>query len=293
MNAPSSSLQHLRSHHPEWNPWLSVVGQTLSEAANPAWESFVPAVSRRQAHAPALAEAAVTLPIDFLDGWMKRLVRVATASGTPAMTTLTAAEKSTVEAVQLFSAALCQDSEKLQKIAADSGADAKAFQGIAELLPIPFLQACGRKLPPRDTDHWVEGYCPTCGAWPAFAELRGIERARYLRCGRCGDESRIHWLQCPFCGMRVHEQLLSLVPQNGDSARAVEACKHCMGYLKSLTMLQGTDRLGVMIKDLASVDLDIAAVEQSYRRPPGLGYPLNLTVGYSKSVIRRLFPRSR
>ena len=93
--------------------------------------------------------------------------------------------------------------------------------------------------------------------------------------------------------MDDHEQLVSLVPQNGDSARTIEACKGCGGYLKSFTTLQGADALGVMINDLASVDLDIAAVEQGYRRPPGPGYFLDVTVGYSKSVIRRLFPRSR
>jgi FdhE protein len=123
-------------------------------------------------------------------------------------------------------------------------------------------------------------------------EVRGIERARYLRCGRCGDEWQIHWLQCPFCNMTDHEQLLSLVPQSGDAARAIEACKSCTGYVKSFTTLQGADKLAVMIDDLATVDLDIAAVEQGYRRPAGPGYALNVTVGYTKSLMGGLFPRS-
>lgn len=294
MNAATSGLQHLRSDHPEWNPWLSVVDQAVREAANPAWESMVPNLPQQQEpHAPALAEAAIALARDVVDSWLKRLLRSASASGTPAMATLPAAAKPPLEPVRLFTAALCQDTAELERIAAAAGADAGAFRSVAELLPIPFLQACGRKLPPRDDAGRTAGYCPICGAWPAFAEVRGIERARYLRCSRCGEEWRIHWLQCPFCGMNDHEQLLSLVPQNGDSGRAIDACKRCSGYLKSLTMLQGADRLEVMIKDLASVDLDIAAVEQGYRRPPGPGYALHVAVECRQSALRRFFPRGR
>jgi hypothetical protein len=47
-----------------------------------------------------------------------------------------------------------------------------------------------------------------------------------------------------------------------------------------------------MIDDLATVDLDIAAVEHGYRRPPGPGYALNVTVGYTKNLMGGLFPRS-
>jgi FdhE protein len=290
-SAPASHLQNLRSDHPEWNPWLAVVDRTLEEATNSRWESFVPTVSQRQAHAPLLAETAMVLPIALLEDWTRRLFRSAAAGDTAEMATLRATAKSAVEAVQLFRAALCQDAEKLQAFARRSQADAKAFQSVAELLPIPFLQACGRRLAPREQS-WMEGYCPTCGAWPAFAEIRGIERARYLRCGRCGDEWQIHWLQCPFCGEDDHEQLLSLVPQKGD-ARAIEACKRCEGYIKSFTTLQGADRLAVLVNDLASIDLDIAAVEHGYSRPPGPGYLLNVTVGYNETGFRRIFPRGR
>ena len=292
-SATASRLQSLHSDHPEWNPWLSVVGETLSEAVDPAWESFVPIVSRQQTRTPALAQAAIALPIDFLNTWIKRLIRSAAGSGTAQMAMLRNVEKPNVEAVQLFRAALCQDIAQIKQIALDSDTNATAFQSVAELLPIPFLQACGRRLTMLDEMNWQEGYCPLCGAWPALAEIRGIERARYLRCGRCGDEWQIHWLQCPFCDVNDHEQLVSLIPQNGDSARRIEGCKRCSGYLKSFTTLQGADKLGVMVNDLASVDLDIAAVKQGYRRPPGPGYFLGVSVGYNKSVIRRLFPGIR
>ena len=43
-----------------------------------------------------------------------------------------------------------------------------------------------------------------------------------------------------------------------------------------------------MVDDLASVDLDIAALEQGYRRPEGVGYSLDIVVGSKASQNKRL-----
>jgi formate dehydrogenase maturation protein FdhE len=43
-------------------------------------------------------------------------------------------------------------------------------------------------------------------------------------------------------------------------------------------MLQGTPGNEVILKDLESVDLDVAAVEQGYKRAEGSGYFLDITV---------------
>lgn len=291
----AARLHALSSDHPEWNPWLSVVQHVLAAAADPHWEDCVPPIPRQfDQAAPLLAHASIVLRIDLLRDWLKHLIRTAADSGTPEMATLRAAEKSDVEAVQLFRAALAQNTRKLETIALDCGADPKAFQSVAQLMPIPFLHACNRLWASAYTETWPEGYCPLCGAWPALAEVRGIERARYLRCGRCGQQWQAHALRCLFCNTDDHEQLVSLVPQNKSSpARTIEACKRCAGYLKSFTTLQGGDALGVIIDDLASVDLDIAAVDQGYRRPERPGYLLNPTVGYSKGAGKRILPWSR
>ena len=63
----------------------------------------------------------------------------------------------------------------------------------------------------------MEGYCPVCGAWPAFAEMRGIERSRYLRCGRCGGGWQAQCLSCSYCGMTDHEELI--VSRAGEKRR--------------------------------------------------------------------------
>jgi FdhE protein len=78
--------------------------------------------------------------------------------------------------------------------------------------------------------------------------------------------------------MTDHEELVSLVPEKAGSNAVIDACKRCLGYVKSFTKLQGSDPASVMIDDLASVNLDIAALEQGYRRPEGGGYSLDIKV---------------
>ena len=77
--------------------------------------------------------------------------------------------------------------------------------------------------------------------------------------------------------MNDHEGLVSLVPETGAS-RVIEACKRCLGYVKAFTTLEGSAPEKVILDDLASVDLDVAAVEQGYKRPQGPGYILDVTI---------------
>src|SRR5207253_205435 len=91
------------------------------------------------------------------------------------------------------------------------------------LVAVPFLLACNRRWASAKSVSWMEGYCPVCGAWPAFAEVRGIERSRYFRCGRCSGEWQAHCLFCPYCGMTDHNELASLVPEKGGATSVIEA----------------------------------------------------------------------
>ena len=117
--------------------------------------------------------------------------------------------------------------------------------------------------------------------------MRGIERSRYFRCGRCGSEWYARALVCAFCGLRDHRQLTSLVPAKSGVHAVVEACHACRGYVKAFTRLQGCAPGDVMIDDLASVDLDMAALEQGYARPPGAGYRLRVVL--TATPARRRF----
>jgi hypothetical protein len=52
----------------------------------------------------------------------------------------------------------------------------------------------------------------------------------------------------------------------------------CLGYIKTVTTLQGSPPAKVIVDDLASVDLDIAALEQGCSPPEGAGYSLGIKV---------------
>lgn len=136
------------------------------------------------------------------------------------------------------------------------------------LLPLPLLHACRRRWQDAVPPAWPHGYCPVCGAWPAFAELCGVERSRYLRCARCGSAWRSQLLSCPYCGNTDHALLGSLVAERC----VIETCERCRGYVKTFTRLRPSAPEQGLVDDLASVELDIAAKQRGYLRPDGPGY---------------------
>ena len=289
MTAFDSALQSLRRQQPEWEPWLVVVQEVLREATDRKWETFVPVRTKTQhSTVPLLAEVTLAFDMITVARWSERLMQAAYQTGTPKISTLRRARAANVDAATLFKASLCQNGERLKETAVNLGADPDALQAVAVLIPVPFLQACNRHWAASISESWMEGYCPVCGAWPAFAEVRGIERSRHFRCGRCGGDWQTHSLVCPYCAETDHNELVSLVPEKSGSNAVIEACKRCLGYVKVFTTLQGRPPANVILDDLASVDLDIAAFEQGYQRPPGAGFSLELTVT-AKSPTRRLF----
>lgn len=278
MTDTDPGLQDLKHLHPEWEPWLAVVQAMLSEIAEPKWDTVVPPCPQTRSKVPFLAGAELHLEKSLIRPLLAHLVQMACRSRTPKMATLAAVAQSELDNLTLFKASLHQDSNHLTEIAGALGVDCEALQAVAALLPVPFLQACNRHWNQSVRVDWAEGYCPICGAWPAFAEVRGIERSRYLRCGRCGGEWQMHCLSCPYCGITDHNELVSLVAENGASNVVIDACKRCLGYVKVFTTLQGSPPAKVILDDLASVELDVVAAEQGYKRPAGGGYFLNATV---------------
>jgi FdhE protein len=272
-------LRDLGREFPEWRPWLTIVEVVVRETRDAKWEACVPEPPALQgSKVPLLAGARLALEITAVAGWCERLIQTAYRSGAPKMSTLNGIRQKRLNTVDLFTFSLCQNGKWLQETAMDHGADTDAFQAVTLLAPIPFLQACNRRWAPSISESWLAGYCPVCGAWPAFAEMRGIERRRYLRCGRCGSGWQAQCLSCSYCGMTDHEELIALVPEKSGANAVIEACKRCLGYVKTFTTLQGSPPAQVMVDDLASVDLDIAALEQGYRRPVGAGYALDINI---------------
>jgi FdhE protein len=275
----SSGVETLKRQRPEWSPWLAVVDAVLREASDPRWEAAVPDVpAARGRSLPLLSGATVSVDEGSVRRLLRRLVDLASGAGTPKMATLRASLRRETDTAGLFRAAIRQDYEFVERLAADCSADAEALQGIVALVGIPFLQACNRRWAAAIPRDWVHGYCPVCASWPAFAEMRGIERSRHFRCGRCGAEWHAQILHCAYCDNILHDDLVTLVPGKAGSSGAVEACRRCHGYVKVFTRLQGCPPPSVILEDLGSVDLDVAALDQGYTRASGPGSALDVAV---------------
>jgi FdhE protein len=288
----ASDLDSLAREYPDWQPWLLVVEAVMREAADSSWERSVPESEFQATDVPHLAGVTITADLGKIRGWQQYLLQTAARSGAPKFSPLNALQKEGINPAALFEAAVCENSPVLEQMAEDLGIDPDPFLAVTALIAVPFLHACNRRWEPLRLAGWRAGYCPTCGAWPAFAETRGIERSRYLRCGRCGAEWQAHALFCCFCGNSDYKELGSLLPEKSGSSRAIDTCNHCRGYLKTFTKLQGSAATKIMLDDLANVDLDIAALEQGFKRPVGPGYALNSKVVAKPGLGERIFGRS-
>jgi FdhE protein len=85
------------------------------------------------------------------------------------------------------------------------------------------------------------------------------------------------WLRCPFCGERDHARLGSLVSAERLGREKIEVCDRCHGYLKTITTFGPIRPQDVVLEDLATVVLDVAAVERGYR-PPNPRGPLAVRI---------------
>jgi FdhE protein len=279
MIVPSSALDTLKRARPEWSPWLSVIDEVVRESESQSWRRLVPGgLAARGERVPLLAGASISPETRGVRRLLQRLIRLASAGGTDAMSSLARVRVTDAGCLELFRCSIRHDPEPVRQIAAAHKADPEALQAVVALLPVPFLLACNERLAGSVQAAWSEGYCPLCGSWPAFAEIRGIERSRCYRCARCGGAWYARALVCPYCDMSDHNQLAALVPAKGDTRAVIDACNRCRGYIKAFTRLQGCPPPAVMIDDLASVDLDMAALDNGYARPPGAGHPVEVEV---------------
>ena len=70
----------------------------------------------------------------------------------------------------------------------------------------------------------------------------------------------------------------------------VEVCDRCHGYLKTITPFTPIPAEQVVLQDLATVGLDVAAVERGYR-PPSPRDPLAVSIVARRSGLRARLAR--
>jgi len=265
----------VRRATPESDAWLTLLEAALAESEDGAvWEAAVPSpAAERPVKAPLLSHTRITLDARATRLWVRRLLTLALPG-----------EARKVDEIALLDAALSHDDEALDALARAGGADPSVLRVAGQMAVLPLLQACARALAPEVPAAWWEGYCPVCGAWPAVAEYTGLERKRQLRCGRCGAGWAIPLLRCVYCDETHHDNLGYLTPEAGEQSRKIEVCNTCKGYLKAVTTVRPLAPWAILVDDLTTVPLDIAALERGYRRPERPGYALEARVEGGRGV---------
>ena len=258
----------LARSQPEAGPWLALLTEVARESGAPQWESAAAGTalrSRQPRPLPLLAGAAVPLDERVVAEWIGRLFALAGNAGPDATSLAEAADR--VDARALLAAAINQDGHRLSTHALALAVDPDVLAAIAQLAAVPLLQACRRRLASAVSADWDDGCCPICGAWPALAESRGLQRERRLRCARCGADWAAVAMRCPYCRNGDHQHLGSLISETQGEGRKVDTCDRCRGYVKSVATLRPWAADEVPLADLATVDLDIAALERDFARP--------------------------
>lgn len=111
---------------------------------------------------------------------------------------------------------------------------------------------------------WQQGYCPVCGSWPLLGEFRGLEQMRFLRCGLCAAEWELPRLVCPSCGNHDHQALGYLHVEGEETKHRAATCDLCRSYIKLISSLTELTPPQLLVTDLATTHLDLAAAGHGY-----------------------------
>ncbi len=269
-DAPTADT--LRGAHPEWTAWVNLLQAAADEIDSAAWQSAELRPSPL-VDSPLVADATLAVDAAVAARWVSRLFRLS-AEGCDGLSGL--ARASVSDPLGLLEAAVRHDCGALEALATQRGADVAAFIAVAALAPVPLLHAVREHA--EEPEAWHRACCPVCGDWPTLVENRGVERERRFRCGRCGGDWHAERLLCPYCGMRDHRRLGHLVSETDGEMRRIDTCEECRGYVKVVTTLTATPAPHVLLQDLATVDLDVAALAEEYHRPAQPGASVRTVV---------------
>ena len=275
-------LEELARNDPVAAPLALLQRETLRASTGRAWEDAVPELSATRLRDGFPLLHAQTMRVDA-DRQRKLLVSLAMiavrSAGQEAERLTRAVEAGRLDPLALLEASIRQDGELLAEIALRAELDGGLLCTLGQLAALPLLQACGRKAAPLlEEIRWETGYCPVCAAWPALAELRGLGRKRWLRCGRCGASWWCYQQRCSFCATMDHKLQGYLAPEANRESQQAQTCDGCHSYLKAVTSFGTIPPAEIAVYDLASLELDVAALDQGYGRPETPGFPLEVTV---------------
>jgi FdhE protein len=175
-----------------------------------------------------------------------------------------------LDAGSLLTASLNRDQDSIRTGAIHRGLAPDLVWLVAELAISPFVHALQLSLFANDElsdalRAWNHGYCPACGSWPALAEVVGGHRT--LRCSFCATAWELNTYACIYCGENG-DRFVTAAPNEERKDRRVELCQACGSYLKTVDVPELSPFPLLAVADLETMELDVAAMEHGYARPP-------------------------
>jgi FdhE protein len=186
-----------------------------------------------------------------------------------------------MEAGSLLTASLTRNQEAIRTGSVHRALAPDLVWLIAELATTPFAYALQQSVFGQhsssaaragDSDNftaacrnWSHGYCPACGSWPALAEC--ADSHRVLRCSFCAVAWELDTYACIYC-TESGEPFKTAAPDEERKDRRVEICGACRAYLKTIDLPELSPFPLVAVVDMETMDLDLAAMEHGYGRPP-------------------------
>lgn len=231
---------------------------------------------------PALAGEPIPLPVAVLKPTLIRLCEELSAGGAGAAADniRTSILETRLDAGSLLAASLSRDQAAIRTGGIQRGLAPDLLWLVAELAVSPFVYALQRTLfapdaggargtSPMVLDEalagWAHGFCPACGSWPALAEVSAARRV--LRCSFCALGWDAPHKTCVYC-REDGESFASDAPKPGRSDRHLELCDACHSYMKAVDVEEWSPFPLIAIADLETMELDMAAIERGYSRPP-------------------------
>jgi FdhE protein len=225
---------------------------------------------------PVLAGEPIPLPVAALRPTLLRLCDELSRGGAGAAGDhiRAAIVETRLDAGSLLTASLARDHKVIRAGGERLGLSADLLWLVAELAVSPFAHALQRTWLDASAlegtlatamTGWTQGYCPSCGSWPALAEIaRGH---RVLRCSFCALAWEVPPATCVYCG-KGGESFVTAAPVAEPHGRHIEICSACAGYLKTVETEELLPFPLVAIADMETLELDVMALERGASRPP-------------------------
>jgi hypothetical protein len=245
----------------------------LAEAPVPATDELDTIARALSGGAPAFRALPVPGALEGAIPWLGRFAdALATGGAGPAATKVKAAfESGHVDPLAFLAASWHRDAAAANGLTEGTGLNRQVVWLVADLASAPFAHRAQHALlggsePMQEAvAAWARGHCPACGAWPSIGEYFLGDRLN--RCAYCAAAWPLPLPGCTYCG--EHGPDFRVVVTNRERpGRRLELCRTCGGYLKTLDVGRPIPFPLLAIEDLASQDLDGAALHHGFRRMP-------------------------